>query len=205
MKKIITISREFGSGGRELGKCLSDILGIAYLDKEIVEAVANETNMSSDYLNTKLESGDLIKGYSVAHSFSHISQISNSARLLATQHKIIKKLASQGDYIIVGRGADAILSELSPFKIFVYAYMPSKIERCKQREQQNENLTDKQIERNIQSIDKSRKTIHDLYSPYAWGDKRGYHLCVNTSQVNIKDIAPIIAEYITAFFKEQKV
>lgn len=161
--------------------------------------------MSSDYLNTKLESGDLIKGYSVAHSFSHISQISNSARLLATQHKIIKKLASQGDYIIVGRGADAILSELSPFKIFVYAYMPSKIERCKQREQQNENLTDKQIERNIQSIDKSRKTIHDLYSPYAWGDKRGYHLCVNTSQVNIKDIAPIIAEYITAFFKEQKV
>lgn len=205
MNRIITISREFGSGGRELGKRLSEILGITYLDKEIVEAVANETNMNSDYLDKKFDKCELVKGYSVAHSFSHISQISNSARLLAMQHKIIKKLASQGDCIIIGRGADAVLSELSPFKIFVYAYMPSKIERCKSREKQNENLTDKEIERNIQSIDKSRKTMHDLYSPYAWGDKRGYHLCVNTSQVNIKDIAPIIAEYILSFFKEQTV
>ncbi len=205
MNRIITISREFGSGGRELGKRLADILGITYLDKEIIEAVANETNMNSDYLNKKLDNYELVKGYSVAHSFAHISQISNSARLLATQHKIIKKLASQGDCIIIGRGADAVLSDLSPFKIFVYAYMPSKIERCKNSEKQNENLTDKEIERNIQSIDKSRKSIHDLYSPYTWGDKRGYHLCVNTSQVNIKDIAPIIAEYILSFFKEQKV
>lgn len=146
MSKIITISREFGSGGRELGKRLSEILGYRYLDKEIVETVANETNLNSDYINRKLDIGTFAQSYSVAHSFSQISQTSNSAMLLATQHKIIKQLARQGDCVIIGRGADAILSEFSPFKIFVYAYMPSKIERCRKRETENENLTDKQIE-----------------------------------------------------------
>lgn len=201
MNKIITISREFGSGGRELGKRLSDILGFRYLDKEIVETVAKETNLSGEYISRKLDGGTFAQSYSVAHSFSHISQTSNSAMLLATQHKLIKQLAQQGDCVIIGRGADAILSEFTPFKIFVYAYMPSKIDRCKKRETENEKLTDKQIERYIQNIDKNRKSMHDLYAPYTWGDKRGYHLCINTSSIEIKELAPIIADYINAFYR----
>ena len=201
MRKIITVSREFGSGGRELGKRLSDILGIEYVDGEIASELAKLTNLDGDYIGKQLENG--ICGFQpvYARSFSRVSQSSGTAMLLASQHKVIKEIAAKKDCIIVGRGADAVLAGLNPFKIFVYADMPSKIMRCRSRCADGENPSDRELERKIKEIDKARKTTHGVYSTRVWGDKEGYGLCINTTEVVIGEIAPLVAEYARTFFK----
>lgn len=197
MNKIVTVSREFGSGGRELAKRLADILELKYIDQEIIEAIAKDTSLDEKYLSDKLDSGLPI---SFGRSFANISRMSNSAMLIAKQHQIIKDIAVKNDCVIVGRGADAVLSNLQPYRIFVYADMQSKLDRCKSRREEGDTMQDKDIIREIKRIDKSRKSTHELYSSYAWGDKAGYNLCVNTTGVVIKDIAPMIAELIKVYF-----
>lgn len=200
-RRIITVSREFGSGGRELGKKLSEILNIEYLDNKIVEAVAKETELDPSYISKSFDSGAFNYLPTSANSLSYISAAAGSAMLIAKQHNIIKQLVKDKDFVIIGRGADAILSEYKPFKIFVYADMPSKIARCKSRMSEDEKLTDKELERKIKTVDKNRKKTHDLYAPYVWGDKAGYNLCVNTTGLNIDEIAPLIARYIEKYFE----
>ena len=201
MRKIITVSREFGSGGREIAKRLSEILNIAYIDSEIVRRMAEETNLNEDYLNNVLEKG--INKLTYARSFTNIAHNSNSAMLIAKQHNIIRQIAQKDDCVIVGRGADAILASYNPFRIFVYADMASKTERCKSRMAEGETLSDKEIIRTIKSIDKARKNTHDLYANYGWGDKEGYNLCINTAGIEIKKIVPLIADYIKIYFNEE--
>ena len=200
MRKIITISREFGSGGRELGKRLAEHLGLDYFDGEIVEELSKETNLDKDYLTGKLEKAVAHYPASVARSFSRIAGASNSAMLIAKQQKVIKALAQDKDCVIVGRGADSVLADMKPYKIFVYADMSSKIARCKSRMEGGEAASDKTVERQIKSVDKNRKALNDLYSSHVWGDKSGYNLCVNTTGMVIKDIIRSIAEIITQYF-----
>lgn len=200
MRKIVTVSREFGSGGREVAKRLADSLNIEYIDNEIIAAIAKETRLDEAYLSDRLES---VPRYSLtfAHSFANISQTNNSAMLIAKQHNIIKEIADKKDCVIVGRGADAILSDYKPFNIFVYADMPSKIARCKSRMASDENLSDKAIERKIKNIDSARKSTHDLYAAYKWGDKVGYNLCINTTGMDIKTVIPPLTAIIENYFK----
>ncbi|MDE6442621.1 MAG: cytidylate kinase-like family protein [Clostridia bacterium] len=200
MKKIITVSREFGSGGRELGKRLADYLGLSYFDSEIAEEMSKQTNLDMDYLSGKLERGVAHYPATFASSFSRISSASNSAMLIAKQHKIIKDIAKINDCVIVGRGADAVLSEYAPFKIFVYADMPAKIERCKNRAPEGEKLTDKELEKKIKSIDKGRKSMYDIFSSHAWGEKSAYNLCINTTGLDIENIIPAVAGIVNAYF-----
>lgn len=199
--KIITVSREFGSGGREIGKRLADILGFAYYDREIVEQVAMQSSINADYIEKVLEGGVLNKyPIRISRSFSGISQ-SNTASILARQHKVIKELAARGNCVFVGRGADSALDGLNPFKIFVYADMDSKIERCRSRENSEQSFSDREYEKRIKQIDKARKDIHDMISPYSWGDKRCYQLCINTTNTDIKSVMPAIASYASAWFE----
>jgi cytidylate kinase len=202
--RIITVSREFGSGGREVGKRLADALGIAYLDREIVTAISDKCSLDEDFVERNIESG-LLKMYpplTFSRTFTHMPfLVSGTADLLAQQHKVIKELATRGDCVIVGRGADEILREYRPFKIFVYADMPAKLERCRKRAAEDEKLSDRELERSIKQIDKARADNHNLLSPFKWGDKIGYHLCVNTTGVEIKDVVPPIAAYAKAWLK----
>ena len=201
MRKIITLGREFGSGGRELGKRLADYLGINYFDSEIAETLCRQTNLGKDYVDGKLERGVAPCAASYANSFSRISAASNSAMLIAKQHKIIKEFANKGDCLFVGRGADAALAEFSPFKIFVYAELSAKIARCKSRMTDGKVLTDKEIEKQIKSIDRGRRSVHGLYSSYAWGDKSAYELCINTTHLEVEKIVPAVALIIDGYFE----
>lgn len=110
MSNIITVSREFGSGGRELGKRLADELGVAYFDKEILEAIAEQTNTSEWYAQEVLERG-MLPGYTLhfGHSFSYYSPVAQQAvNLMVAERKVIKELAEKQDCVIVGRGANKI-------------------------------------------------------------------------------------------------
>lgn len=202
--KIITIGREFGSGGREVGKRLADELGLAYYDREIVEEIAKNTELDQKYVEKVLDSGFSMNfHYNFNTTLTHTAPIVYEATNLFTQqHNVIRQIAEKGDCIIVGRGADAILEDLKPLRLFIYADMKSKIARCQKRAEAGENFTDKEMKKKINQIDKRRAITHDIVSDYPWGDKRGYDLLVNTTGVEIKEIVPAIAEYARNWFNK---
>ena len=202
MNKIFTISREFGSGGREVGKRLADKLGYAYYDKEIITAIAKETGMEEEYINNISEKGLYPYGFQFAKTFSTYPTFqSNQTEVLVAQQKILKEIAKKGNCIIVGRGANVILKEYTPMNIFVYADMESKINRCKQKAEENESINEKELEKKIKQIDKNRKNFHNVISNIEWGEKSNYHLCINTSNLEIKTIIPSLANYIEIWFR----
>ena len=202
MNKIITISREFGSGGREFASKIAMQLGYKFYDKEIIIKIAQESNLNENYVQNILNS-DILNQYNVSysHSFSNFNQISTSIEILNLQNKILREIALKEDCVIVGRAADVVLEEFNPFKIFIYAEDEYKIERTKNRQIDASNLSDKEILKTIKKIDKNRASNYDLISSKTWGDKSNYDLCVNTSNIDIDKIVPIIANYIKLHFK----
>lgn len=202
--KIITVSREFGSGGREVGKRLADILGFRYYDKEIITAVAEKSNFDENYVETVLEKG-IPRSFPItfARTFSFTdSAQENYTKLLLTQQQIIKDIAKKGeDFVIVGRASDVILEEYNPLNLFVYADKQSKIERCKKRAPDGEKLTDKELARQIKQVDLGRAVNRQLLADDHWGEKESYHLCVNTTGMDIKTLTDAVAEFAKAWFK----
>ena len=197
MPKIITISREFGSGGRELGKRMSDVLGYAYYDKEILEEIARRTDTDQWYVE-KILKNDVVPHVPLhfGRSFSHYSTITRQmVDLMVAEQKVIQSLAAKGDCIIVGRSAGIILEDWKPFNIFVYADMEFKIDRCRRQQAPGEDLSVKELTKKIRQVDMARSRGQELISRNKWGSREGYHLCVNTSGLPIKDTAPLVAQY----------
>ena len=157
--RIITISREFGSGGRELGKRLAEMLGYDYYDREIISAISRNQGLDEKYVETALENEGW-KNFPIVYrqSFnSYLSANNSKVNILLEQKKVIESIAKIGrNFIIIGQNADVILSEYKPFNIFVCATLESKIKRCEERAAENENLSKKEIERNIKRIELSR-------------------------------------------------
>lgn len=200
--KIITIGREFGSGGRELGKRLADALGIPCYDKEIITEVAKQKGITPEYVE-HISQSDIRNiytgtiGRTVYTSGYYDKTIID---VIISQQKVIKKLAMMGDCVIVGRQADDILKDLKPLNIFIYADTPSKLARCMARAEKGE--TEKELLKQMKKIDKRRASNRRIMCDTAWGKRENYHLCINTSNREIKDLVPSLAEYVKAWFKE---
>lgn len=200
MNKIITISREFGSGGREIGKRLADKLGFRYYDKEIITEIAKETGMSEQYINNISEKGIYPQAFNFGRTFATFNSLQiNQTEILVKQQEVIKKIAEKGNCIIVGRGANVILKDYNTMNIFVYADLEAKIKRCREK-RQDEELSDKELIEKIKQVDKNRKKYHNLISNKEWGDKNNYDICINTSKVEIKTIIPALVNYIESWF-----
>lgn len=199
---IITISREFGSGGREIGKRLADELSLAYYDGEIITLIAKETGMSEEYIQNISEKGVYPYTYQFAKSFLNSSPVQNSQiQVLVKQNEIIKKIASKGNCVIVGRAANVILKGEDTIDLFIYADMKSKVARCKQKADENENLSEKELEKKIIEVSKNREKFHNVVSNEEWGKKENYDLCINTSGVDIKSIITPLKMYIENWFR----
>lgn len=196
---VITIGREFGSGGRELGRLLAEELKIEYYDKEIVTEIAKHTELSEQYVKQVVEKNPHeLFPVSVAHTFSYIDTeaIRQKQKIFNEQEKVIKKMAETSDCVIVGRCADYILRDIKPFRIFVYADMDSKVERCLKRNETGEQLSRKKLIRKIKSVDRNRARYYNYYTGLKWGDILNFDICVNTTNVNIKDLIPHLAKMI---------
>ena len=196
---IITIGREFGSGGREFGRRLSEELGIAYYDSEILTEIAKRTSLSETYIKEIIEkkpyaSFPIHIGRSLSPLASPIQEQTNI--IYQEQSETIKELAKKSDCVIVGRCADYILREEKPFRIFVYADMEYKVKRCFERAPEDENLSEKGMISKIKSIDKNRKKYYDFYTGNDWGDRKNYDLAINTSNISIKAYAKSVAQLI---------
>lgn len=201
--RIITVSREFASGGREIGKRLADELGFDYYDREILTAVAEKSELDVDYVEELLERGlPKIFPLTFGRTFSYPDSASqNFTRILLAQQQIINDIAKKGrDFVIVGRSADVILSEYKTFNIFVYADMESKLRRCRERELDDRKLSDRELIRMIKKIDAGRVTNREFVGNGGWGEKENYDLCLNTTNVDIKRIIPPLASYALDFF-----
>lgn len=200
--RIITVSREFGSGGRELGKRIADNMGIAYFDREIITEVAKRSQFDEGYVEAVLDRG-LFQDIHVtfAHSIAHIDTINHTTqKIMMEQQKLITELAARGDCVIVGRNADIILKDENPLKLFIYADMASEVARCRARAPEGENLSDKEIAKMIKRINKLRARTHSFMSSVPWGNRAGYNLCVNTTDTDIKMLAEVLSEYAENWF-----
>lgn len=196
---VITIGREFGSGGRELGRLLAEELGIEYYDKEIITEISKHTALSEEYVKQVVEKNphDLYP-IAVAHTFAYVDAqaYKQTQMIFMEQEKVIKQMAAASDCVIVGRCADYILKDFDPFKIFVYADMDSKVERCLKRNQKAENMPRKKIIKKIKNIDKNRARYYNYYTGKKWGDILNYDVCINTTNKDLKSLVPPLAKMI---------
>ncbi len=204
--RIITISREFGSGGRELGKHLANILGYDYYDKEIIAAIASKTGMDEKYVERTLKQDRWQNVPLTFHqSVTNISLDSTHIELLLERKRVIEEIAEAGkDCVIVGRNADVILWKYQPFNIFVCADLETKKRRCMERSSEDECLNTKELERKIHKIDKSRAQTRGLLTDSDWGDRTAYHITLNTSDWDIKELAQAVAEFTKRWFESNK-
>ena len=197
MNKIITIGREFGSGGRELGKRLADHLGYAYYDKEIIDEIAHRTQLAQGYVKQIVEQKPgiyfpITTGRTL-HAPTADYIVKQHTTVYAEQANVLREMAEKSNCIIVGRCADYILRENNPLRIFVYADMESKIKRCRQKAETDENLSDRELMRLIKRTDKNRSHYYTYYTGQKWGRHSNYDLCVNTSALPVKELAEALA------------
>lgn len=201
--KIITVDREFGSGGRELGKRLADALKIPCYDQEIIDEVAKLHGLDPSHVEHISETDvRIIYPLTIGHRFS-MPQLASMGKvqILLTRQEVIKKFAVQGDCVVVGHCADIILKEMSPMNLFVYADQQSKLDRCMERTEGSESQ--RSILHKMQQIDRDRKAHRELLTDTKWGRKEAYHLCINTSGKEIKTIIPGLVEYIRCWYQER--
>lgn len=199
MNRIITIGREFGSGGREMGRRLAEELGIAYYDQEIVKELLKRTKLTEEYVRNVEERNPLpLLPITTARTFGLkvTPKVEPALSVYNQESDIIMEMAKKSDCIIVGRCADHILRDMRPFRLFVYADMEARIARCRAKGEDAARMSDEDLRQRILSIDKKRARYYQFYTDQVWGDKINYDLCINTSAVNIKKLAGITASLI---------
>ena len=186
--RVITISREFGSGGRTIGKKVAEQLGIPCYDAEIIQEMVKETGFTPEYVK---EAGEYTPSSFLSSAFSNrLFGPTNEDILWEHQYKVITELAQKGPCVIVGRCADYILQDKADcLKVFIHADMDFRARRIVEvygeREQSpEERLRDK---------DKRRAAYHRFYTDMKWGYAQNYHLTLNSGVLGIDQCVKIIA------------
>lgn len=190
MSRVITISRQYGSGGRELGEKLAARLGIPFYDKELVGMIAREGNIETALLEAYDEVEPDFDNYSL-RDVPPDYQIAMTQKLYAVQCRVILDLAAKGPCVMVGRCADAILPEA--VRLFVFADMDQRVKRISRL---HPELPGDQVEKRIISVDRKRKAYHEYYSTKDWGEMEGYDLCLNTGKTGVDGCLEAALAYI---------
>ena len=208
--KIITVSRQFGSGGRELGKRLADLLGWDYYDREIIQALSEEQGLNPEYVH-KVLSGHGWHQYQLTYRNSFHQQTAGTwkhTEVLVRQREILQEIAAEGnDCVIVGRDADVILQDQHPFRVYVCAEMQARIARCaryEEKKEEQERLSEKEILRNIRRIDRNRRQIREILTGKTAGDGSAFDLTVNATNWQIKELTEAVAAFAERWFERTR-
>lgn len=179
-KRIITISREFGSGGRFIGEKVAKELGIAYYDKDIISQIAEKSGLSPEYIREKAELSTKKGLFAYAFTGRDITGKSVEDIVYETQSKVIMEIAQKEDCVIIGRNADFILKDRDDvLNVFIHGDMPEKVARiCKLY-----NVTEEEAEKMMADIDKRRMTNYRFYTDQKWGMAKNYTLSLNSSEL----------------------
>lgn len=192
-KRIITISREFGSGGRFIGEEVAKKLGIAYYDKNIINQIAEESGLSPDYIQESAELSPKKGIFAYALAGRDITGKSVEDMVYEAQRKVILELAEKESCVIIGRNADFILKDRDDvLNIFIHGNMPEKTERiCRLY-----NVSEKEAVKMMTDTDKRRMTNYNFYTDQRWGKASNYTLCLNSSQLGYDKCEEIIMECV---------
>lgn len=197
---IITIGRQFGSGGRIIGKKLAERLGIAYYDKELIQIASQESGICGEFFEKADEknSGSLFKALSMGFSMSnHLYQnqayLSNES-LFQIQSDAIRKVAEEASCVLVGRCADYILRDYpNSYHFFITASWEDRLRRT----MEYMHLAEKEAEEFLKKADKSRASYYNYYTEKVWGAAESYDLCINSSVHGIDKTEELIEAFIT--------
>lgn len=198
MSKIITIARGFGSGGRTIGKMLSEDLGIKYYDKDLIRLASEESGINERFfglVDEKLKGSFIRKGgvYKGDLISPDSSEFTSDQNLFNYQAKIIKQLADKEPAIIVGRCADYILRERDDvIRVFIYSDMATAVRNVVEMYGVNE----KEARRMIEKTDRERSEYFRHYTGLDWENAKNYNLCLDTSRLSYDECVDIIKGYI---------
>ena len=182
---VITISREYGSGGRYIGKLIADKLGIKLYDKEFIEAVAAETGLSEEYIENNEQKREVLAGLNNGYYFG----LDNSDDLFLKESELIKDIADKESCVIVGRCANFILSEKkNVLKVFIYSDTKNKVKRATEFY----GLSKSNAEKEIKRIDKLRANHYKYYTEREWKNVANYDVCINSDVLGVEKTAEMI-------------
>ena len=192
-KRIITISREFGSGGRFIGEEVAKKLGIAYYDKDIINQIAEESGLSPDYIQESAELSPKKGIFAYALAGRDITGKSVEDMVYEAQRKVILELAEKEPCVIIGRNADFILKDRDDvLNVFIHGNMPEKTERiCRLY-----NVSEKEAVKMMTDTDKRRMTNYNFYTDQKWGKASNYTLSLNSSQLGYDKCEEIIIKCV---------
>ena len=192
-KRIITISREFGSGGRFIGEEVAKKLGIAYYDKNIIGQIAEKSGLSPEYIQENAELSPKKGLFAYAFSGRDITGKSVEDMVYEAQRNIILELAEKEPCVIIGRNADYILKDRDVvLNVFIHGDMPEKIKRITGLY----NVKEKEAVKMMADTDKRRRTNYNFYTDQNWGKASNYTLCLNSSQLGYDRCEMIIMECV---------
>ena len=188
-KVVITISREYGSGGRYIGRLIADKLGIKLYDKDFIEKLAKETGFSEEYIESNEQKRNVLDVF----NSGYYAGLNNSDELFIKESELIKEVSDNESCVIIGRCADFILKDKeNVFKVFVYSNTENKIKRVTKIYGLNEEKAKKEIKR----IDKLRANHYKYYTEREWKDNSNYDICINSDTLGVEKSANLICEII---------
>ena len=190
-KRIITISREFGSGGRFIGEEVAKKLGISYYDKDIIGQIAAQSGFSPEYIRENAELSPKKGLFAYAFSGRDITGKSVEDMVYEAQRNVILKIAEKESCVVIGRNADFILKDKdNVLNIFIHGDMPEKIQRISHLH----NVDEKEAVKMMADTDKRRMTNYNFYTEQKWGKASNYTLCLNSSQLGYASCEKLIME-----------
>lgn len=193
MNKIITINGEFFTGGRDLADLLSKRLNLKVYDKKIIKQISQESGLNADYVENNESQVSRFSSFIIGRSIQVNNQHSGDQVQLQLI-KVLKDIANEGDCIIIGRGADHILEDYNPFKVFIYSsdisYRVNRIIEARQLDKTK--IKEKAIIKEIIETDKKRAKHYEFYSGLKWDDMKNHSLCIDISKLSIDTAAKMI-------------
>lgn len=186
---VITLSREYGSGGRYVGKLIADKLGIKLYDKEFITKVAEKTGLAEEYIEIHEQKRDSLAGLNNGYYFG----LNNADELFIKESELIKEIASKESCVIIGRCADFILqNQGNILKVFIYSNMEDKIKRATQIYGFDKEKAEKEIKR----INKLRSNHYKYYTEKEWDNYLNYDICLNSDTLGVEKSADLICKMV---------
>ena len=186
---IITLSREYGSGGRYIGRLIANKLGIKLYDNEFITRIAEETGLSEEYIENNEQRRNILEGL----NYGYYSGMNNSDELFIKEAELIKEVANKESCVIIGRCADFILKDRKDvLKVFVYSNIKDKIKRATEFYGFNKETAEKEIKR----IDKLRANHYKYYTEKQWDNHANYDICINSDTFGVEKAADLICDSI---------
>lgn len=188
-EKIVTISREFGSGGRSVGRGLAERLGAPFYDKELIEEVARQTGFAPQFIETAGEFSPTGNLFSYAFVGRDARGASSADDLWNAQRKAILDLAEKGPCVLVGRCADYILRDRADvLNVFIHAPMADRARRVVEKYGE----TDVAVERRLADKDKKRRVNYKYYTDRTWGAAQNYHLTLDSGKFDVEGCVELL-------------